>query len=45
MVKSCGSSFVSTYGPSGVKVSNDLQRAHWLSAFWIVRSLMSCDAV
>ena len=28
MLKSCGSIFVSTNGPSGVKVSNDLQRAH-----------------
>ena len=27
------SSIVSTYGPSGVKVSNDLQRAHCDSAF------------
>ena len=33
MFNSFGSIFVSTYGPSGVKVSNDLARAHWLSAF------------
>jgi hypothetical protein len=44
-VQFAGSIFVSTSGPSGVKVSNDFARAHWPSAFWIVRSLMSCDAV
>jgi hypothetical protein len=45
MFNSSGSSIVSTNGPSGVKVSNDFARAHWPSAFWIVRSLMSCAAV
>ena len=45
MVYSFGSIFVSTYGPSGVNVSNDLHRAHWLSEFWMVRSLMSCAVV
>jgi len=45
MLRSCGSILVSMYGPSGVKVSKDLERANWLSLPWMVRSVMSCDAV
>ena len=48
MCRSCGSgisSAVTTNGPVGVKPSNDLQRDHWASEYWMSRAVMSLTTV